>query len=199
MCKDDSEVDVISSSETIHFTKIGSNSYLTAEYDVGINKNMLTMEIYSLHSGAIRRECWGNDRFENVSLFTDFTYIWNLESMADIFRKFYSNTGSCRLIGYYKAKFTAEARIKILSNSTSSAWIFDDTIRPNFPSLPLYKYEQLYMETIQDKLYYFRIDTVYNSPGQILGVGSFSISYANTGYDFSMNDKYYPIKTDYSL
>jgi hypothetical protein len=198
LCKDDPAVDVISSTETIQFSRIGSNSYLTAEYDVGINKDKLSMEIYSLHSGAIRRECWGNDKFNQVSLFTDITYIWDCESLSDILRKFYSTTGSCRLIGYYKAKFTAEAKIRILSNSTSSAWIFEDTIQPNFPTLPINSYQDVNKQTIQDKFYNLRIDTVYYGPADVLGVGKFDISYAGTSYRFSIDDMYYPIKTDYS-
>jgi hypothetical protein len=192
LCKDSS------SAYTIAFSNSYSASYLSAEYDVGVNKDSLVMEVYTLVSGNLRRECWGNKEFKGVPARSETSNIIYYLAYWDALSRFYTSSVSCRLTGFYKAKYTGYANVSISVLGSADAWIFTDSSDPNFPNLidnQLYS-KSVYM--IAGEYYFIRIDSVYKlSLG--LGIKSFTIAYSGVASSsVSMSDMYYPVRTDYS-
>lgn len=198
LCKDSSStLDILQASLNIQFSKSSSDSYLSAEYDVGLERDSYTMEVLSLFQGGVRRECWANKLFEGVPIFTEFTDLLFVSHSYLLVSRYYSGNPSCRVIGYYKAKSTGSATVQFSVDGTATGWVFTDQIEPNFPNI---KGSQLYQTTIdlvKDQFYFLRFDIVFLTAGS--GLYTFNLAYEGLSNTSPANsDIYYPVRTDYS-
>ncbi len=197
LCKDTTKADIIDSNYNNLFSQVGSSSYLSAEYDVGLNRDSYSIEVLALHQGGVRRECWGNTLFQGVPITTEFTNIlfqplggWSISRYA-------SKYPTCRVIGYYKAKYTAKTTIQFYVNGTANAWVFNDNLQPNFPSIKDLELYETMIDMIKDQFYYLRFDISYID--WISGMYYFRVSYPGIASSLvDLSDLYYPVRTDYS-
>jgi hypothetical protein len=197
ICKDSDMVDIVQTNQNIIFSKIDSNSYLSAEYDIGLNKDGYTIEVLSLYQGGVRKECWPNQTFSKVPITIELSNINFTANYALNVVRYKTHNLSCRVVGYYKALHTAQAKIKFYVDGTANAWIFDDSVQPNLPNIQNLEPYEITINVMKDEFYYVRFDIVYLNGGS--GLYDFNIIYPDQPQTiFTLSDLYYPIRTDYS-
>jgi len=118
LCNDNSLANIISTNENIQFYQLSSNSYLSAKYNLGSDKGKYTIEVLSLYQGGLRREFWGNVGFKGVPISTEFASLYSIDEGFYIEVKYTTLFPTCRVIGYYKARYTAEAKVIQMVNLT---------------------------------------------------------------------------------
>jgi hypothetical protein len=197
LCKNSTISTVMLSNHFDLFKQVNSNPYLSTEYDIVESKESYSIDVLSLRQGGLRKECWGNNRFERVPITSEVSGIYSTNNNRLTMSRYNSYTPSCRMIGYYKAKYTGLANIKFYVNGTANAWIFDNNILPNFPNIAGPKVYETSMNLVKDQFYFVRFDIVYLSPSS--GLYNFNVTYPNiSSFKVYNTELFYPIRTDYS-